>query len=395
VSIDLQEVYSQALEAHENGNVAEAVKLYATILSVHPDADLVLYNQGLALFALNRFDEAAAAFTRVTEMSTADADTWFNLGLAHKECGRFIEAIKAYKRSLALQNDEDTLFNLANCCRESGEVDAALACYADILKINPEHASAINNYAYLAHREGDYSLAKKLYQNLLQLQPDHIGATHMLAALTGTAASTPDQSYVRDLFDQYSDSFEESLVKKLNYRVPELLFSCLHEYFPDTVFDQAVDLGCGTGLAGELFKPVCTKLTGVDLSPEMIKTAAGKQVYDSLLAADVVEFLTDYEHTVDLFIAADLVTYLADLSPLFAAVANAARNKAVFVFSTEHSSAEKWQVRPTGRFAHGRDYIAATLRTVGGRIISVKNEKIRKEGRDWVQGDIYLAVIDG
>ena len=393
MSIDLQEVYTQALAAHENGNVEQAVKQYATILAVHPDADLVLYNQGLALFALNRFNEAVTAFTRVTEITTADADTWFNLGLALKECGRFTEAIQAYKQSLAQQPDEDAFFNLANCCRESGAIDEALAYYADLLTINPEHFSALNNYAYLAHKEGNYSLAKKLYKKLLQLQPDHIGASHMLAALTGTADSTPAKSYVRDLFDQYSDSFEESLVKKLDYRVPELLFSCLQDYFPDKVFTRAIDLGCGTGLAGVLFKPVCTQLTGVDLSAEMIKEAANKNVYESLMTADVVEFLSKHESVVDLFIAADLVTYLADLAPLFTAVADTAKGKAVFVFSTEHSDTEKWQVRPTGRFAHGRDYIEETLRIVGGKTICVNKEKIRKEGRDWVQGDIYLAVV--
>jgi predicted TPR repeat methyltransferase len=393
VSIDLQEVYSQALAAHENGNLEQAVKLYATILAVHPDADLVLYNQGLALFALSLFDEAAAAFSRITEITTADADTWFNLGLALKECGKFSEAIKAYQQSLALQPDEDTLFNLANCCREGGAVDKAFSWYADLLKINPKHSSALNNYAYLAHREGNYSLAKKLYQQLLQLKPDHLSASHMLAALTGTADSTPAKSYIRDLFDQYSNCFEESLVKKLSYRVPELLFCCLQDHFSETLFERAVDLGCGTGLAGVLFKPVCTRLAGVDLSSEMIKTATGKKVYDSLAVSDVVEFLTDYDHNLDLLIAADLVTYLADLQPLFSAIADAAKSKAVFVFSTEHSSAEKWQVRPTGRFAHGRDYIAATLRAVGGRILSVKKENIRKEGRLWVKGDVYLAVI--
>ncbi len=394
MSFDLQQVYSQAITSHEKGEYELAAELYAQLLAEHPDADLVLYNQGLAFYALDRFAEAATAFLRITEISRADADTWYNLGLSLKGCGRLPEARIAYEQALLLQVDEDTLFNLGNCCRELGAIDEAFTYYERVLAIDSGNVSALNNYAYLCHRQEDYKKAEILYTKLLQLDPDHAGATHMLAALSGTANVAPGKNYVQDLFDQYSADFEKSLVEKLDYKVPGLLFACVKEYSPKIMFQEAVDLGCGTGLAGELFTSCCRTLAGVDLSPNMITAAACKKIYARLEVADVAQFVVNLDNKVDLFVAADLLTYLADLRPLFTTLSEASSKGAVFVFSTEHGSTGKWQVRPTGRFAHGRTYVADTLIAAGAEIISVSKEKIRREGNDWVLGDIYLAVFE-
>ncbi len=61
----------------------------------------------------------------------------------------------------------------------------------------------------------------------------------------------------------------------------------LAEHLPDRAA-PIVDLGCGTGAAGaRLHQHGYTALDGVDLSPEMLAVAAGKQVYRSLMAADL------------------------------------------------------------------------------------------------------------
>lgn len=61
----------------------------------------------------------------------------------------------------------------------------------------------------------------------------------------------------------------------------------LAEHLPDRAA-PIVDLGCGTGAAGaRLHQHGYRELDGVDLSPEMLTIAAGKQVYRSLIAADL------------------------------------------------------------------------------------------------------------
>ncbi|MCI5151092.1 MAG: tetratricopeptide repeat protein, partial [Candidatus Electrothrix sp. MAN1_4] len=82
---DMQILYSQAVAAHENGDAALAIERYGEILTYFPDADLVLYNQGLALFDLERFTEAAAAFGQAVQLRQDDPDIWYNLALAQGE----------------------------------------------------------------------------------------------------------------------------------------------------------------------------------------------------------------------------------------------------------------------------------------------------------------------
>ncbi len=394
MAIDLQQIYRQALEAHEQENCDRAVELYAQILAHHPDADLVLYNQGLALYQLDRFSEAAAVFSRAAAIREDDVDTWFNLGLALKQESRYAEAREAYEQALVLQPNEDVLFNLANCCREGGNFKQASIYYRQLLDMEPDHVPALNNFAYLCHQQGEYERARQLYQRLLAQCPDHPGARHMLAALTGTAEETPANEYVRELFDQYSDSFEQSLLEKLEYRVPELLIDLCSRRTGEAEYGDGVDLGCGTGLAGIVFQPLCKSLTGVDLSEKMVAVAAEKGVYDRLETGDVVRFLLEDGRKYDLFVAADVLTYLADLEPLFAAVARSSAANGCFVFSTEHGDRSGWQVRATGRFAHHPDYVAEIVERCGGRIVCMEEADLRREGDAWIAGDIYLAVFN-
>jgi len=392
---ELQQVYGRAIRAHEQGNFQRAVELYGRIVARFPDADLVLYNQGLALYELKRYAEAAEVFSEAAAIRGDDADTWFNLGLALKQVGRYDRARQAYERALQVQPDSgDLLFNLANCCREGGWPEQAVVYYQQLLALDPDHVSGLNNFAYLCHLQGEYTQAEKLYRRLLRLNPNHPGALHMLAALSGTAESTPPKEYVRDLFDQYSDSFEQSLLEKLEYRVPELLFALCARHGSATDYGNCLDLGCGTGLAGVVFRPRCSSLTGVDLSEKMVAVAADKGVYNTLATGDVVRFLLDDCQEYDLFVAADVLTYLADLEPLFEAIARRSSPGGRFVFSTEHGTGPGWQVRPTGRFAHHPEYVADVVKKCGGKIACAEEARLRREGEAWIAGDIYLAVFD-
>ena len=101
--------------------------------------------------------------------------------------------------------------------------------------------------------------------------------------------------YVRTLFDQYAADFEAALVERLAYRGPALLRAAVERTLrPPTGtlrFAAMLDLGCGTGLAGETFRPNVGHLTGVDLSPAMVARAKSKDLYDRLATADLTDFL--------------------------------------------------------------------------------------------------------
>lgn len=158
-------------------------------------------------------------------------------------------------------------------------------------------------------------------------------------------------------FDEMAPRFDALLVDALHYRVPEQLAALLDEVAPGRRFPRALDLGCGTGLVGQLLRERCDLLAGVDLSPRMLERARARGVYDLLHEDEVVEHL---EHTTwrpELVVAADLLIYLGDLEPLFAAVRAAVAGGGLFAASVEQHDGVDVHHAPTGRYQHSRDYV--------------------------------------
>ncbi len=389
---DLQKLYSQALELHEQDKPDQAVALYERILTHIPDADLVLYNLGLALYALEDFAAASTAFLRATEINPGDPDYWFNGALALKQSGEFTQALAAYEKAHALQpGDLDILYNIGCCHQAAGDRAGAVAAYEKVVDAAENHSSALSNLAYCTHLQGDYDRAAVLYRRLLALRPDHTAAGYMLDALEGKNTSAPPQEYVRRLFDGYSENFDQDLLENLSYRVPQLLRSLLVDAVgPGCKEKRVVDLGCGTGLTGLTVAEYASFLTGVDLSAKMVEEAEKKGCYDELIVGDVVEYLNHLSEPVDLLLAADVLTYLGDLDPLFKAASGGVRLGGLFCFSTERGDDEDWQLRVTGRYGHSRSYVQALADRVGFQVLVCKGADIRKERGRWIAGDLYL-----
>lgn len=196
------------------------------------------------------------------------------------------------------------------------------------------------------------------------------------------------RNQVEGLFDEYAPTFEQSLVVNLGYDVPEKLEALLARDYAhedgSVSRHLAVDLGCGTGLAGAQLRGRCRgRLIGCDLSSRMVREARKKAgVFDELEACDCVAYLQRRVEASsagarpnallawtrsparslislsralsasppDLIVAADVLLYLRDLTDLFASVACALQPGGLFVFSTELGlDAECGGLPPDGR----------------------------------------------
>ncbi len=389
---ELQTKYAKALESHEQGELNTAVKLYRSILRHLPDADLVQYNLGLALYTQELYAEAATSFLAATELNPGDPDYWFNAALALKQSGRYQHALAAYEKALTLSpNDADILYNMGCCHQAAGDRIRAMVVYEKALAVTGNHSPALNNLAYCAHLEGDYDRAASLYQQVLVLRPDHLAARYMVEALSGENISAPPPEYIQQLFDAYSESFEQVLLGNLSYRVPSLLKDLLADTIgPGKKEMRVVDLGCGTGLSGQAVIEYATFLIGVDLSANMVEEAGKKGCYDQLIVGDVVKFLQGVEEPFDLFLAADVLTYLGDLEPFFQATANCTEAGALLCFSTEHGGEPGWRLQVTGRYGHHQSYVQEMAAENGWQLMHTKGAEIRKERDQWIAGDLYI-----
>ena len=213
------------------------------------------------------------------------------------------------------------------------------------------------------------------------------------SAETGRA----DPDYVRKIFDNFADGFEEVLAS-LNYKVPQYVDAFLQEFYPRPSWlgIRILDAGCGTGLCAPSLKKYARfrSLDGVDLSEKMLKTAAGKKLYNRLFCADLAEFVTRGKAAYHLIVAADVLTYFGDLENLFSGFCSTLKEHGRIIFSVTKNTHDKndYFLHASGRFQHSKKYLKIVLEKSGFRIEKIVEKKLRNEGGKSVCGFIVSAV---
>ena len=193
-------------------------------------------------------------------------------------------------------------------------------------------------------------------------------------------------AFVEALFDQYAAKFDRALVQKLDYRAPWLLRDALGE----RRFGRVMDLGCGTGLAGEVFRASVDWIEGCDLSAAMLGEAQAKGVYDGLEKADLAELQIGAQY--DLILAADVFVYLGALERIVAWCAGSLNPGGVLAFTVE-AGREPLVLRESRRFAHSRAYLEGVLSAAGFTDLHLTEAAIRKDRGEEIRG--YVVVAGG
>jgi len=386
--------FAKACELHSQSRFDDAEQIYENLLKQLPDSSMLHYNMGLLYYETGDFEKAFTHYSAARNLAPHDPDVLFNYSLCQKKLGKFRDAVTGFIEFTSnYPDDVEGFYNLGNCYREIKEFEDALKAYQHGLKIDPDHLPTNKNLAYVYHRLGDTDNAKTLYKHILHLEPGNKQASHMIAAITGEHGDQAPTGYIKEIFDNYSETFETDLVENLQYSVPAKLRSELDPSNQSIKsFYKCLDLGCGTGLAGVAFYDQCTHLTGIDISDKMIAKAKQKNIYDILEVAEVTSFLKTKRDEYDLVIAADILTYIGDLEPVFKAVTVATTIHALFCFSTENSVHPGFHLCSTGRFSHGKEYITDTANKYGWKPVKAVETNLRKEKAEWVEGTLFFMT---
>lgn len=379
----------------QRGDAMAAVPYAAKAVLVEPALAHAYNNLGLILKGAGQAVAAARCYLQATLVSPKFAEAHSNLGVVLKAEGQAALAVRHYRRALDLDPSLGEAWNnLGNVLQELGELEDAVEAYLSAADRMPDCDTVAYNVGLLLMRMGHHEDALVHLRRAVELAPERDGARHLIAAIEGETTPTAPRAYVRSLFDAYANRFESHLVGELQYRAHQATVDILDTVGgPARRFALAYDLGCGTGLVGELVRARTKRLVGIDLSPEMLKWAERKGLYDTLICGDIDDVLDQETAAPDLVLATDVFIYVGELDGTIARLARRMAPGGMFAFSIETAAdGLEWFLRPSGRYAHGEAYVAETLERHGFRLLASRPIMVRQEAGEPLDGAVYLAV---
>lgn len=257
----------------------------------------------------------------------------------------------------------------------------AIAELQRALRLDPglDRARLLIAQAWLSAGEADKAL-----ENLQAL--DDPPAAMIAAAEAIKSASRSDPGYVRHLFDQFSADYDSRMIGQLSYAAPQILLDLAGMVMPGRAALSILDLGCGTGLAGAVFKPLAARLDGVDLSPAMIEKARARAIYDHLTVTDLETALSMPGIEYDLILAADTLVYLGDLKPVFDAAPARLAADGYVLFTVEKADGDGFELGPKRRWRHSEAYLRRLAESSGLAVVGLLAAAPRNEANQPVEG---------
>lgn len=194
---------------------------------------------------------------------------------------------------------------------------------------------------------------------------------------------------VKKKFDKLADTYEKALEKFKYFGVDHLSRIFLRHVENCSQHNQfdVLDLGCGTGLCGQRFKPFARSLDGIDLSPKMLEIARNLDIYNQLYSDDVLTYLTKAQsNTYDLVTSAGVFVYLNELQTVFTSCFSILWPGGLLVFTIDRHDEIIADVMPRPRsdlmFTYSQTYVERSLHSAGFHLIAMEKIDDRLNWQD-------------
>jgi predicted TPR repeat methyltransferase len=420
-----------AIALHRQGELQKAEAIYFAVLQADENNPGALHYLGLMRFQQGRLLSALNLVRRAIDAEPTCVDAYNTLGNIYRQLGLIEGAAVAYRSALELRPDHpeasralapvldelkrleesaqahrqaleqqpgnaDHLYGLAAVYQKIGRTDEELATLRKALAIRAE-PDAFRRVGSMLCGRGRLDEAAANYEAWLRAEPDSPVARHMLAACTGKdVPERASDAFVTRGFDRFADTFDEVL-GKLEYRAPALVGNALRRIDGEPRGNlEVMDAGCGTGLLARYLRPYARRLVGVDLSPKMLDKAAGRAVYDELLAAELTSYLSSAPQAFDIVASSDTLNYFGDLREVLAAARASLRPGGRLLFTLEHAIDEDelpsgYRLHPDGRYMHTQQYVGGTLAEADFELIEIEKGYLRREGDSYIDGLVVAA----
>jgi protein O-GlcNAc transferase len=173
-----EQLLQEALAAQRSGKIADAKRLYASVLRIDPTNAAAFGN--LAIIAAQQGDLAGAERMLRQEIKLRpDYPVGHNnLGSVLQQQGRAADAIAAHRQAIKLNpNYAEAHLALGNALRQQGDLEGAMASYRSAIVARRDYPEAHNNIGVLLQMQGRLDQAASAYGEAVALRPAY-GEAH-------------------------------------------------------------------------------------------------------------------------------------------------------------------------------------------------------------------------
>jgi tetratricopeptide (TPR) repeat protein len=147
------ELFEQAIEREDAGQLSEAARVYQQAIALAPADPVLRFNLGNTYYGLRQFADAIDCFRCALEQDPRYAEAWNNLGSSWAAIDRSEEAIYAWREAVRLVPEyADAHANLADLLERLGRAGEAV-----------EHRHAQYRFSAADRLERDRTAALKLF----------------------------------------------------------------------------------------------------------------------------------------------------------------------------------------------------------------------------------------
>jgi predicted TPR repeat methyltransferase len=366
---------------------------YQKILALKPDSVELLNNLAALMLKKEQPGIAIDYLKRALAIDPKHKIARNNLAAILLQSNQLKEAIWHYSLYLNLMPlDTEALFNRAYSLMLVGQLNEAIQDLKKILTIDDKHIDTHCNLAAIYLKQNDRVTSLIHYQTILNLSNNHPIANYMVSALT--QQSIPDCApleYIKNLFDNYALHFDTHLQNNLQYRTPELLRKQLNPFLKEKKYNL-LDLGCGTGLSAQCFIDIAKKITGIDISCNMLIKAKEKGCYDSLIEKDILNGISELKEYFELILCIDTLVYFGNLNEFFSKIILCLAEKGLLAFSIElgDETISSYTLQTNGRYQHAEIYVKELAENNRLKLLKYTSVVGRQQNNEAIKTGLFI-----
>ena len=164
-------------------------------------------------YEIGKLDKSVREYELACDLAPEVPQGHYNLAATLNACDEQSAALNVVEQAERDFPDSALIHYGKACVLQSlGRLDESLASFTIALELDPHHADTWYGVGVLLLRQGHPLRASCYFERALDVAPNHTGAQFMRDALSGQARTRPDESFVRDLFDNYAPYYDEHML---------------------------------------------------------------------------------------------------------------------------------------------------------------------------------------